>query len=216
MSARASGFTLVELAIVLVIVGLILGGMLRAQELVYGARVKNLANDFRVIPAAIYAYHDRFHAIPGDDRNATGHVPGASSASGSGVGNGTIDSAWNSTASTDESRLFWQHLRLANLVSGPADLSDPLYTPRNAMGGIVGVSSVMPAQLQIAGMTGDYQVCSSAVPGRFAKQLDATLDDAQTERGSVRAVPDGAPMRSPAVATTAVDDAATYTVCMTF
>ena len=61
------GFTLIEIAIVLVIIGLLLGGVLKGQELINNARVKSFANDFRNIPVAIYAYQDRFHAIPGDD-----------------------------------------------------------------------------------------------------------------------------------------------------
>lgn len=43
---RQSGFTLIEIAIVLVIIGLLLGGILKGQELINSARVKNLASDF--------------------------------------------------------------------------------------------------------------------------------------------------------------------------
>ncbi len=52
MKSQQSGFTLVEIAIVLVIIGLLLGGILKGQELINSAKVKNLANDFRVIPIA--------------------------------------------------------------------------------------------------------------------------------------------------------------------
>src|SRR6266567_1473852 len=62
-----TGFTLVEIAIVLVIIGLLLGGILKGQEMINSAKVKNLANDFRVIPTYIYAYQDKFKALPGDD-----------------------------------------------------------------------------------------------------------------------------------------------------
>jgi prepilin-type N-terminal cleavage/methylation domain-containing protein len=215
MPVRSSGFTLVEVAIVLVIVGLLLGGMLRAQELVYGAKVKSLANDFRAVPAYIYAYQDRFRAIPGDDRAAATHLPGAVAAAGT-AGNGLIDAAWNSTAAGDESRLFWQHVRLANLASGPTDIDDPLYTPRNAMGGVVGVSSAASSLIQIAGMRGDYQFCSSAIPGRMVKQLDALLDDADTAKGGLRAVEDGAALQSTAMPTTGIQEGMTYTLCMVF
>src|SRR6266536_1939679 len=56
MKSQQSGFTLVEIAIVLVIIGLLLGGILKGQELINSAKVKNLANDFRVIPTYIYSY----------------------------------------------------------------------------------------------------------------------------------------------------------------
>ena len=66
MKSQQSGFTLVEIAIVLVIIGLLLGGILKGQELINTAKVKNLANDFRTIPTYIYAYQDKFKALPGD------------------------------------------------------------------------------------------------------------------------------------------------------
>src|SRR5437763_13829667 len=74
MKSQQSGFTLVEIAIVLVIIGLLLGGILKGQELINSARVKNIANDFRVIPTYVYAYQDKFRALPGDDANVAVHV----------------------------------------------------------------------------------------------------------------------------------------------
>ena len=59
MKKQQSGFTLVEIAIVLVIIGLLLGGVLKGQELINSAKVKNLANDFRTIPTFVYAYQDK-------------------------------------------------------------------------------------------------------------------------------------------------------------
>ena len=72
MRSQQSGFTLVEIAIVLVIIGLLLGGILKGQELINSAKVKNLANDFRVIPTYIYAFQDKFKALPGDDEHLAG------------------------------------------------------------------------------------------------------------------------------------------------
>ena len=73
---RQSGFTLIEIAIVLVIIGLLLGGILKGQELINSARVKNLAADFRNIPVFIYGYQDKFKALPGDDIAASTHMTG--------------------------------------------------------------------------------------------------------------------------------------------
>src|SRR6186997_1871304 len=102
MKSQQSGFTLVEIAIVLVIIGLLLGGILKGQELINSAKVKNLANDFRVIPTYIYAFQDKFKALPGDDANVAAHVSGATLATTGGtVGNGVIDGHWNSTTATD-------------------------------------------------------------------------------------------------------------------
>src|SRR5258706_10360801 len=80
MKSQQSGFTLVEIAIVLVIIGLLLGGILKGQELINSAKVKNLANDFRVIPTYIYAFQDKFKALPGYDSSATTHLTGSTAA----------------------------------------------------------------------------------------------------------------------------------------
>jgi len=63
------GFTLVELAIVLVIIGIILGAVLKGQELINNAKIKRLYNQQREIMAALYTYYDRYSYFPGDDPN---------------------------------------------------------------------------------------------------------------------------------------------------
>jgi prepilin-type N-terminal cleavage/methylation domain-containing protein len=216
MRKQQSGFTLVEIAIVLVIIGLLLGGILKGQELINSAKVKNLANDFRVIPTYIYAYQDKFKSLPGDDKVASTHVTGATDPPAAAAGNGVINGNWNSTTATDESFLFWQHVRLANLAAGPTDVTDVTYVPKNAVGGTIGISSGTPAQLQITGMSGTYQICSAGILGKFAKQLDVQMDDGNTATGSLRVVADGAALNAAALANAAVDDATNYTVCMTF
>jgi prepilin-type N-terminal cleavage/methylation domain-containing protein len=217
MKSQQSGFTLVEIAIVLVIIGLLLGGILKGQELINSAKVKNLANDFRTIPTYIYGYQDKFKSLPGDDAAANTHITGATVATTGGtVGNGVIEGNWNSTTTTDESYLFWQHVRLANLAAGPTVVTDADYIPKNGVGGKLGLSSATTAQLQISGMSGTYQICSEGILGKFAKQLDTQMDDGKTETGSMRAVAGGAALGTAGVLTTAIDDATSYTICYVF
>jgi len=220
MRSQQSGFTLVEIAIVLVIIGLLLGGILKGQELINSAKVKNLANDFRVIPTYIYAYQDKFKSLPGDDNSAVAHLGATATQAGAATaGNGVIDGAWNAAAGSGaESALFWQHVRLANLAAGPTDpvVDAATYIPQNAVGGNIGVSSMQGTQVQITGMTGTYQVCSKGILGKFVKQLDIQMDDGQTHTGSMRAVPDGSGIPTAATTTTTIDEAAPYTVCMSF
>jgi len=71
MTKRQQGFTLVEIAIVLVIIGLLLGGILKGQEMITQAKIKNSIADFSGISAAYHGYQDRYRAIPGDDANAS-------------------------------------------------------------------------------------------------------------------------------------------------
>ncbi len=88
-SNRQTGFTLVELAIVLVIIGLILGAVLKGQQMIENGRVKSVENDLKGVSTAYYAYLDRYKAIPGDDLLATTHVSSATVTAALGDGNGT-------------------------------------------------------------------------------------------------------------------------------
>src|SRR2546427_10556260 len=80
-----AGFTLVEIAIVLVIIGLLLGGILKGQEMITQARIKNVINDFNGITAAINSYQDRYRALPGDDINAASRWAGSFGGNGDGA-----------------------------------------------------------------------------------------------------------------------------------
>ena len=220
MKNNQGGFTLVEIAIVLVIIGLLLGGVLKGQELINSAKVKNFATDFRNIPLFIYGYQDKFKALPGDDAAAATHITGATNATTpSGTqGNGVIDGAWNTTTQTDESYLFWQHVRLAGLAAGPTVAGAADYMPKNAEGNIIGITS--GTTTPITGLRGTYIVCSQGILGKFAKQLDITLDDGNTASGSVQVMPNQSAGQTTAVAavpttgTGGIDDATSYTVCM--
>lgn len=230
MRQKQMGFTLVEIAIVLVIIGLLLGGVLKGQELINSAKVKNFANDFRNIPLFIYGYQDKYKALPGDDAavatthlgaNVGGVAVVAATTPASSQGNGVLNGAWNTTTLTDETILFWQHVRLAGLAAGPttaptaATIED--FRPKNAEGGIIGITS--GTNTPITGLTGTYIVCSEGILGKFAKQLDTTMDDGITNTGSVRVMATQA--RNQLAAVAAVDSSAagwsdsnSYTVCM--
>jgi len=214
MRKTQSGFTLVEIAIVLVIIGLLLGGVLKGQELVNSAKVKNFVNDFKTVPLFIYGYQDKFKALPGDDKNASTHLGTAVTLltpTSSTLGNGRIEGNFNSEIATDESVAFWQQVRLANLASGPTDFTTiSSAVPTNADGGRIGVQSTVP----ITGMTGSYFVCSEAIQGKFAKQIDVTMDDGNTDAGSVRVMEAGySGTAKTGIATKDIVDSTTYIVC---
>ena len=213
MRSQQSGFTLVEIAIVLVIIGLLLGGILKGQELINSAKAKSLANDFRNVPVYIYAYQDKYRAIPGDDRAADTHVTGGTNPAGANAGNGRLDGKWDSTTNTDESVLFWQHVRLAGLATG--DTAAGAGMPTNADGGRIGVSSEKP--FSDATFNGSYYLCSKGIRGKFAKQIDLQIDDGHTNTGSVRVgTATGAAASMPETGAGAITDDEVYDVCLAF
>lgn len=232
MKRNQSGFTLIEIAIVLVIIGLLLGGVLKGQELINSAKVKNLATDFRNIPVFIYGYQDKFKSLPGDDANVVSHLTGSvapvscapATAGKCVIGNGLIDGAWNASGITDESYVFWQHVRLAGLTAGSTTTGATDYLPVNAAGGSIGIQSGtnVAANSPIKDASGNairgtYIICSPNILGKFARQLDIQLDDGNTATGSMLATTTaGYTLGQAAVANTAAvwDDAAVYTVCM--
>jgi prepilin-type N-terminal cleavage/methylation domain-containing protein len=209
---KQSGFTLIELAIVLVIIGLLLGGVLKGQELINSAKVKSLVSDFKNVPVYIYGYQDKFKALPGDDKIAQTHL-GTSATNSTSATLGFIDGAWDSNAGTDDSILFWQHVRLAGLAPGPTLIGDVAsFVPKNSNGGRVGVTSIAP----ITGMTGSYFVCSSGIDAKFALQMDITMDNGDTTTGTVQTIQ----TVTPSTVTTPIAINATttgiYTVCQSF
>ena len=135
---KQAGFTLVEIAIVMVIIGLLLGGVLKGQEIITNAKVKNLENDITGLTAAIYSYQDRYRYLPGDDGRANRFAPQISCPTECGDGNRKIGTVFDSTTDNDESRLFWLHLRNAGLVAGT---TDDQAQPSNAFNGLTGVST---------------------------------------------------------------------------
>lgn len=217
MKSHQKGFTLVEIAIVLVIIGLLLGGVLKGQELITQAKIKNIANDLNGMAAAIYGYQDRYKQFPGDDNQAAARWLNPAATSGN--GNGQIAGEFNSNVAATESREFWQHLRLAGFVGGDTATRDQ---PINSAGGIVGVQANTGANaaLELAGLV----VCSSNLSGKIANAIDAQFDDGLSSRGVVRGytqagsvVADNGnnPTRAAAAANYVDNGVTLYTVCKT-
>ena len=105
---RQSGFTLVEIAIVLVIVGLLLGGVLKGQELIDNAKVRNTISRMDELKAAVYGFQDRFNALPGDSSTVTLLVGGVAVNCVNQCNNGQIN-PWRNTS------LVTNHLSAAGL-----------------------------------------------------------------------------------------------------
>jgi prepilin-type N-terminal cleavage/methylation domain-containing protein len=195
---RESGFTLIEISIVLVIIGLLLGGVLKGQELIENAKIKRMNNDFSGIASATYSYLDRYSAIPGDDINAAARWPAV----------GAVPAAISPTASTGaldtptKTANFWDHLRRSNLIVGGSGTDLPVH----AFGGVI---SVADGYLQITGPV----ICMDNINGKRAEIIDRQLDDGKPDGGTLRAVASTVALSKTATLATSYSENTTYSLC---
>ena len=176
------GFTLIEIAIVLVIIGLLLGGVLKGQEMIENGKTKNAITDLNGLSAAVNAYRDRYRTLPGDENVNTQTTRGWSANVGTGNGDGLIGAATADPFNTNagENDNFWRALRFAELIQGDPSQTGATARPSNAFNGVIGVSR---AVYGIANNT----ICMSAIPGKHAAAIDRQLDDGNPQTGTVRA-----------------------------
>ena len=160
---KQAGFTLIEIAIVLVIIGLLLGGVLKGQEMITNSKIKRTSNDLNGVAAAMYSYLDRYSAFPGDDCLADERW-GASTVGGN--CDGDIDPA--------ERPDVWEHLRLSGLVAGSGNNN-----PNHAFGGEIFVQN---NGATIAGTV----MCLNRMSGKIAEILDRQIDDGVGNTGEFR------------------------------
>jgi prepilin-type N-terminal cleavage/methylation domain-containing protein len=184
------GFTLVEMAIVLVIIGLLLGGILKGQELITSARVRNIADQNSGVQAAYYGFIDRYRQVPGDwsQSNAEKSIPGVSHGGNS---NGRLDGdpAWK------EGLALWEQLSKSGFIQGnytggdsKPSQDDVNLAPRNAFNGFLMLFS---SSDYIDGGSGSPSeklnlVLGAGIPVNVIAELDRKIDDGLPQSGVVR------------------------------
>ncbi len=126
---KKAGFSLIELSIVLVIIGLLIGGVLAGQSLMRSAELRAFSTEYQRYTSAVLAFRNKYNAIPGDMSNATTYwgtdtngCPGVNTTTMrghtttcDGDGNSMIEP---SAASSNEMFRFWQHLSNAGMIEG--------------------------------------------------------------------------------------------------
>lgn len=120
-----SGFSLVELSIVLVVLGLLTGGILTGQNLIRSAELRKVTTEFQSYQTAVMSFKNRYFALPGDMSNATDFWGAATCPGTAGTGiqtcngnaNGDIE-APGGPSEYGERFTFWQHLANAGLLEG--------------------------------------------------------------------------------------------------
>ena len=213
---QQSGFTLIEIAIVLVIIGLLLGGVLQGQQLIENSRVRSATNDFNGIAAAAFSYQDRYGRLPGDDPNADsgrGAAWPATAAGSQGNGDGVITGTLaNTFDGGGEVGLFFRNLMSSGFIPGDG-LNDTGINalPQNPFGGLTGITN----QLVFGGLAGT-KVCMSNVSGTAANALDTQLDDGSAQTGRFRGEDDTATNTAPtntAHTSANYDESSIFTIC---
>jgi prepilin-type N-terminal cleavage/methylation domain-containing protein len=179
---KQNGFTLVEIALVLVVTGILIGGVFKAREMIFNANLKRIERDKSGIVAAIYSYQDRYRQLPGDDNFAKQRFPIYSDGINdpaatdiNGDNSATIDGSWNGTANSETAN-FWKHLRASGLIQGDGDDDTQ---PTNAFGGIVGIRN---GSLLISG----HVIIVGSISGDIAKILENRFDDSDPTTGIIQ------------------------------
>lgn len=179
---KQRGFTLIEIAIVLVIIGLLLGGVLKGQELITSARVKNLTSQQDGVKAAYFAFLDRYRALPGDFTQASTTINGvAASPCGTGNGDG------NGQITGNESILAWEHLSKAGFLTGAYTCNTtegPTTTPTNPYGTRM---QLIYDNVYAGTATARHNVkTGNQIPSDILAEVDRKIDDGNAEGGTFR------------------------------
>jgi prepilin-type N-terminal cleavage/methylation domain-containing protein len=201
MTLRQQGFTLTEIAIVLIIIGLLLGGILKGQEMVAQAKIKAMVADFAGVSAAYHAYGDRYRALPGDDARAASRwtiATAATSGNGDGQVSGTYNNGNAACVAGVETCSWWDHLRRGGFVPGTG-----VTQPRNLANGQIGVQTGDGATTPAIGLVlgglggaGGFSrliLCSADLPDKFVTALDVQMDDGMRTTGTLRGILQAAP-----------------------
>lgn len=188
MHRPATGFTLIELAIVLVIIGLLLGGVLKGQELIESARVRNIISQLDSIKAACYAFQDKYRALPGDYPGQLAHANLADIPNPQVGGNG--DGVIRDSPQAREGLLAWVHLAHANLISGNYQAGDSLPDPaaewpRNPYNATLHLQ-YDAGYSRSGGIPRLNLKTGNQIPARVLAEIDRKTDDGRADQGNFR------------------------------
>lgn len=188
---KAAGFTIIEIAIVLVVIGLLLGAVMKGQELIGSARVRNMADSAAGIQSAYFGFVDRYRRVPGDwNANEAGAAIGLA-VNGGGNDNGRIDNEPGSEWA--EPNALWEQLAKAGFIKGEFEGDAAAPTAGNRRAPLNPFNRVM-----VLGRTADYLDAGGAPPVRLnlalgrgipvdlARELDVKIDDGIPDTGALR------------------------------
>lgn len=242
MKRAIAAFSLVELSIVLVILGLLTGGILAGQSMIKASELRAVSTEFNKYATAGSAFRDKYMALPGDMANATSFwgaqnaTPATCSTTASttaltcnGNGNSVIAFAMNIS---DEQARAWQHLANAGLIEGTYAgtwVNADRYSPKSKFGGTnywnvgtYGATSGDTANFAFPDQGHSYFIADTSNTYLFkpeeAWNLDAKMDDGKPATGRVLANKGDSTYRCTdryGQAVAAADQAANYSLSVT-
>ena len=161
-----AGFTLVEIAIVMVIIGLLIGGILKAQGMIQNAKVKRVVKQADELRAAVMGFYDKYGMYPGDE-NQPLIPPGTNS---DGNGNGMITNA--------EVFEVFRDLVRSELIAG--DYNGTSELPSHAFGGTVRLQWIDPGP-----GTAKHYFMYANIPAEVCLEIDQKFDNGIYNSGSI-------------------------------
>lgn len=227
------GFTLVELAIVMVIIGLLIAGILKGQELIANARLSATVSQVKGLDAALNTFQDKYNALPGDMLTPGTRLPGCTAApcTTAGDGNGVYaNQAGAAPTNALEGTVAFAHLNASDLVSG-IDVGTNPTPPR--VGGLIpavraggtmwlgqstvgggatgGITTLMPnrAYASLNGSAAAMANNTGSFTPTIAAQIDRKIDDGIGNTGTAQSMCNA----GLAAATGVYDESVTTGVC---
>lgn len=205
------GFTLVELAIVMVIIGLLIGGILKGQELINNAKISATVTQVKSMDAALNTFQDKYAALPGDMLTPSTRLPDCTTAPCNLPGDGNskyANTAGSTPTNTQEGVVAFAHLSAADLLSGINLTTNPS-TPTfggllpavkagggmwlggsSNTGGATAITSLTANRTYLA-LNGSNEAISTttgALSPVDAAQIDRKVDDGSPISGAVQSV----------------------------
>ncbi len=188
------GFSLVELAIVLVIIGLLLAALSKGKAILENARIKRVIGDIESVVTAYNTYYDQYSAYPGDDLFASGRWASVVVTDGTNFGNSYIEDTGDGDCESDpadgsECNEAWQALRAASMVTGNLLDTGEDALPSHTLGGRMWFENSLTDDLTEPdfGELGDRNYLGiSNLRGEIAQVIDEKFDDGVWDSGSVQ------------------------------
>jgi prepilin-type N-terminal cleavage/methylation domain-containing protein len=186
-----AGFSLIEMAVVLIVIGLIIGGVLKGQELIEAAKIKAVLTQLNEYRLAVSTFMERYDGLPGDFNQAKAYIKDSLK---NGNHNGLIEG--EGLAPDSEAGQFWQHLAAAELIAQPGvqegqALGFGKGVPAARIGGGVTVTSHpyldMPGNWFVLGSANGTRGNGALLTPFQAMNLDKKTDNGDPQSGRIRA-----------------------------